>query len=376
MKRNKYLIILIAVLLITALYFVLSKSSSTIKREYRDFAIEDTSAIQKIFIADKKGKKVTIVRVGIDRWVLSDSAHARPDLIKSVLVALKNVTIVAPVSSAAYNNVIKAMASNSAKVEVYVNAYRVNFFGKLKLFPYLKLEKTFYVGDPTQDHAGTYMMIENSSTPFITFIPGFDGYLTTRYSANPDDWRTREIANYSFDMIKSISIDYPRNPENSYVLEKMGGKAFTLTPRVTPKESVEIDSVRVYDYITGFYKLNFEEFVTTELSSSQKDSVLKSPPYVIIKITDVKNKTKTIKTYLKKNPFDETAYGINEIKPYDLDRLFALINEGKDLVLIQYFMFDRVFKKYSDFMKGHEYESAIDVATKMALKNSAKKIGK
>jgi hypothetical protein len=48
--------------------------------------------------------------------------------------------------------------------------------------------KQYYVGHATQDNTGTYMLLTNPETdknyedPFVTHIPGFDGFLSTRYN--------------------------------------------------------------------------------------------------------------------------------------------------------------------------------------------------
>ncbi|HXH17452.1 MAG TPA: hypothetical protein VNJ07_00085, partial [Chitinophagales bacterium] len=36
--------------------------------------------------------------------------------------------------------------------------------------------------------------------------------------------------------------------------------------------------------------------------------------------------------------------------PYDLDRYYAVINNGNDFVIIQDFVFGKIFRKYSDFI--------------------------
>ena len=65
-----------------------------------------------------------------------------------------------PVPKAAFNNVIKQIATSGTKVEIYQ--------GKDKP------SKTYYIGGATLDHQGTYMILETegvkSSVPFIMYI--------------------------------------------------------------------------------------------------------------------------------------------------------------------------------------------------------------
>jgi hypothetical protein len=40
--------------------------------------------------------------------------------------------------------------------------------------------------------------------------------------------------------------------------------------------------------------------------------------------------------------------------PYDRDRLYALVNDGKDFTLVQYFVFDKILRPMSFFMRTPE----------------------
>lgn len=357
MNKNKILLLVAIVLAVLAVMLITNHSNSTMSDKLKNFTVEDTASIQKIYMADKLNREVTLLRQENGDWIMKDSTLVRADLIKAVLVALKKVQAVAPVAKSAHDNVIRSMAVRSTKVEVYVKSYRINLFNKIKLFSYTKLEKSFYVGDPTQDHLGTFMLIENADTPFITYIPGFDGYLSTRYSANPDEWKTTDMIKYNFNDIKSVSVVYPKNPENSFEIERVAEKAFSLKSPSGQALTMPIDTVKILDFVTSFYKLNFEEFVGEQLKPKVKDSVLKSTPFCVITIKDINKKEQVLKTYHKANPYtDKAQYEELTEEDYDIDRLYAL-NNDKDFVVIQYFVFDRVFKKLNSFFVQPEQTS-------------------
>ncbi|MCD4734519.1 MAG: hypothetical protein K8R53_00620, partial [Bacteroidales bacterium] len=70
--------------------------------------------------------------------------------------------------------------------------------------------------------------------------------------------------------------------------------------------------------------------------------------YHIITLTDTAGVENIVKTYYKPN--DMLRFDMEGILyTYDLDRLFALINEDRDFVLIQYFVFDKVFRELEYF---------------------------
>ena len=99
--------------------------------------------------------------------------------------------------------------------------------------------------------------------------------------------------------------------------------------------------------MSGFRNLSYEALLN-DMNKIQKDSILASQPFIIISLTDTAGVTKTIKTYHKQGPAGQTdPHGIP--LPYDLDRLYALVNDGKDFTLIQYFTFDKVLRPRTFF---------------------------
>jgi len=319
----------------------------------RDFAVKDTAFVNKIFMADKKMNQVTLNRSDKGVWLLSDSIEVRHDLIFALLQTIHDIDIVAPVPRAAHNNVIKQIASTGTKVEIWKKKYRINFFGLFRLFPYTALEKTYYVGGPTQDHLGTFMIMENSSVAFINKVPYFRGFLSSRYSPRIEDWRNRKIFSYRYDEIASVQIDWVGEPEESFRVKCLGDFRFEIQDL---KGNVlhEPDSIRIYDFITAFYNVHFDEY-ESGFYDWQIDSVLSTSPQHHITLTDIKGNSERISTYLRENPYlyhevPEDAH-LDEVamSPYDLDRLYAHINNGSDFVIIQYFIFDRILKKYSWF---------------------------
>ena len=47
-----------------------------------------------------------------------------------------------------------------------------------------------------------------------------------------------------------------------------------------------------------------------------------------------------------KTQFDDRGQRVK----YDVDRLFALMNNGKDFVIIQYYVFGKILLGYDDFL--------------------------
>ena len=159
--NNRIIIILIILLSATAAYLYFGENKSTIKEELRDFAVKDTASITKIFLVDKAQKSVTLIRGSDNKWRVNSDYYARRDLIEVLLRTIHLIEVKSPISKASRNTVIKRLAAGATKVEIYQGDDQPS--------------KVYYVGGATQNTMGTYMLLEGSSNPFITFVPSFYG---------------------------------------------------------------------------------------------------------------------------------------------------------------------------------------------------------
>ncbi len=349
MKKNRFILIVVLVLGALAVYLLLSRSKNTLKKEMRDFAVEDTASITKIFMADKANHQVTLARTDSGYWMVNHQFQVRPQGISMLLKTVSKVTVMEPVPKASRNTVIKRLAASAVKVEVYQKKYRINLFGKIRLFPHEKRTKVYYVGSATQDNMGTYMLLEGSDIPCITFIPGFKGYLSVRYSPRMEDWRTHAIFNTPITQIKSVKIDFVEVPGFSYEVSKATERTFELKSIYTGKVIPDYDTLKMLEFLASFASVNFE-VVVTGFSKSTVDSIIHSRPFHVITLTETSGKSQVVKTFHRKNPGDSMDESGNYV-PWDRDRMYALINEGKDLVLVQFFVFDNITLPIGAFLK-------------------------
>ncbi|NNF01963.1 MAG: hypothetical protein HKN22_04705, partial [Bacteroidia bacterium] len=202
MKKNFPILIIAIALLSVAAYLILSKEKSTISEELSDFAVTDTAAVDKVFLADKTGLESHRVLLERDPdgsgWIVNKKFEARKDAIDLLLHTISAIEVRSPVAKAAYENVMKRLASNGIKIEIYKKG---------------KLDKTYYVGNASADQMGTFMYLENSSVPFVVHIPGFNGYLTPRYSCESHVWKTKTVFKAKGPEIASIKVEYRAHPQ-------------------------------------------------------------------------------------------------------------------------------------------------------------------
>ena len=339
MKReNKILAAIVVILCLTAAYFmVFTNKDSTIAQDRRDFAVEDTAAITQIFLADKDRNTILLSRQDNGAWTLNKKLLARKDLVKVLLKTIKTLEVKSPVGRAAKENVVKRLSTTAIKVEIYMAGEE-------------QPSKVYYVGGATQNALGTYMLLENSSEPYIMQIPYFSGYLTTRYITDANEWKSQTIMNYAFKDLQEVSISYFNDPPSSFGIRNMGNWTYELVSIADSTVAPRYDTTSLRIYLTYFENINYEGIVTNR-NPAFKDSVLQSMPLLAMECRDVFGNTTIIKAYLKELNEERFDHEGNKIV-FDPDRMYAEINNSGELLTIQYYVFDKLFLRLSDFIPG------------------------
>ena len=345
MRKNRWILIIVIVLAVVALVLVLQNRKGTLKGEMGEFAIVDTASVVKIFMADMRNNQVLLTKNSPGEWMLNDSLKARKEGLDLLLKTMSNLAVKAPVPKKSYNSVIKRLATNSIKVEIYQEKYRVDIFNWIKLFPHEKLTKVYYVGNATPNNMGTFMLIEGSDVPFVVYEPGFRGFVAARYTTAMNDWRDHQIFKKLPSAIRSLKVEFPFQPEESYLIDKHGSESLDVVSLETNQKLSSFDTKRVVSLVNGYRNIRFEA-VLDAIDPAKADSIIHTTPINIITLTDTDGNVNKVKTFRRRNDKGDFDMEGNMVS-YDVDRLYALINDGKELVLAQYFVFDPITRPLS-----------------------------
>lgn len=351
MKKNKIALILVLLLAMVAIAVLVTYRYSTLDQRESDFAVQDTTTITRIFMADKQLNKVELLKTD-NGWLLNGKFPVSSEMMQMLLGTIQSLKVKAPVSLASRNNVITRMAAIGIKVEIYQDDYRINLFDKIKLFRHEKLAKVYYVGDATQNNLGTYMLMQDASQPYIVFIPGFRGFLYTRFSTQADDWKSHVMFDDRLIDIEKVELKFIEQPEESFVVKVVDSKGnYNITRLVDGSKVESYDTLKMLNFLTSFRDLRYEGRLNNILPPMKIDSIIHTPGLVELTLIN-KIKDTTYVKFFKKN--EVPAYVRNQpgvLVTMDLDRAYALINGGDDFVLVQYYTFDKVLYPLSYYEK-------------------------
>ena len=342
MNKNKLGLILMLLLIIIAVGFLVTDKKSTIFGDDSNFALKDTASIVKVFMADKNGKSVLFEREE-KSWSLNEDLKAHAKNMDMLLKTLKNLEVKYPVSQKANDNVIKLLAGNAVKVEVYQNDYRIHI-GQLKLFSYVNLARVYFVGGATQDNQGTYMLMEGGDRPYVVTMPGFRGFVAARFTTEEKDWMSHEIFKIPYSRIEEVVVESPEFPNRSYHIRKLD-KGYEIMSTGNRQILPSYDTVALFTFLDSFKNINFESLMDN-IPETKVDSIINSQPVFLIQVKETGGKMHEIKTYrMHSGPHQEEIYGY---KPeYDLDRMYGWHNN--QMVMIQYYVFDKITRPIEFF---------------------------
>lgn len=326
-------------------YFVF-KEKGVFSKDEASFQVTDTASVYKIFLADKKGKKILLDR-NSGEWRLDNKYPVMQQPINILLTTINRQIAQYPVPQNAYDNVIKMMAGEAIKVELY---------GK-------RGDKisVFYVVGQANDNKGSYMLMEGSDMPYVVQIPGFEGYLTSRYSTEIADWRDRTVIDIPVNNLKYVSVTYDNEPLNNFILKRNPSNGFDVEVDKALVSGKELNKKRADLYSSFFEKVYSEGYINGTI---KLDSIIKSSPKkCVIEAVSLDGKLQHIDVYLmamnKRSKNMLTPFpGIDN--RYDADRFYAVINNFKDTVIIQRFTFDKIFRKAYEFYEADDTTGRIE----------------
>lgn len=345
MKKNRVILVIIIVLIVIAILSILTYSTGTYNDKIKNFAVEDTSRVTKIFLANKNDRTILLERPLGGQWIVNKKYETSEPMMNLFLETLTRIRVKNPVPQKSTDFIFKRMSSASTKVEIYEMCYRIDFLG-IQLFPHERMTRCYYVGDPTQDNLGTFMLMDGADKPFVVYLPGFRGFVTTRYNVMEKDWRSHKLFNLNAPDIKSITMDYQQEPYHSFAVHVDQNQISfqSLDPKYQPKV---VDTLKVYNFLNSFKNINFETILNGEMDSVRLDSIIHTAPMQIITLETQNGNQSKYCLYPILSPFDKNEDGVMEPNK---DRFYIYTEEG-DLLLAQYFVFDKILRKRDYFCR-------------------------
>jgi hypothetical protein len=240
---------------------------------------------------------------------------------------MHSLKVRSPVSKSMHDNVVKRLASNSVKTEIYMNGES-------------SPSKVYYVGGANADHSGTFMLLEGSSVPFIMHLEGLYGFLNTRYTVHEMVWRDNYIWQFpgeEIKQIKSISVTNHQSPKENFEIKKAEDGSYQFYN--FEGELQDAHKGMILSYLNQFHSVAFEGYEERKTEAYLDSIVTNSQPMYTIKLSTDNGESTSITSWPK--PLNSGALDLvtGDSILYDVNRFYAVIND-EELVIAQYQIFE------------------------------------
>ncbi len=287
-----------------------------------DFAYADTAAVDRIVIWDKTPDTVVLTREK-SGWKVNGTYTARPDAVEVILETLHRMALRNFPQKSALPAIVEAMSTYGKEVTVYANGEEV---------------KHFYVGTETPDMLGTYMMLHGADQPYAVYIPGFNGYLSSRFFTREDLWRDRTLFGVDHREVREVRMRYldstaasvalTRGSDGSYAVYPLLANGSKGAPLANPRD------LSVQAAFAAFRTLMYEGMIIpSDKIFSKQDSLRKSQPAFELYLRS-KDQDWTLTAYHVPGDPEAVPYEGAPASRFDPDRFYAFLSDGR-FVLIQ-----------------------------------------
>lgn len=324
MKKNNIGIVVVLVVVGVLGFFAtnLVRNRGKSDTELLEFAIKDTSTVDKLIITDQHMRSIELIRSG-QNWTDSKGGCVTQEPIGLMLETIKNVQFKGYVPENSRKNIVKMMVASHTKVQIFQKGNWV---------------KTWYVGFSTQDHYGTYMLLETpdekSDLPVIMKVKGLNGIIEPRFFADARRWVCTEIFSLDRTEISEVDVKFNDVPSRSFKVLQKGSNYSVLS---NGKKVGGLDTNLVVHYLNNYKKIHFES-ANFELSKKQQDSVRKTKPFCKMTVKELNGNQTALKMY--RIPFDKKSVNdFGDSVMYNPDRFWCQLPSG-ELVKCQYFVFN------------------------------------
>jgi hypothetical protein len=277
-----------------------NRSHDDLSPEAYDFAIADTASIDRIVLWNRSpDTAVLTLESGV--WLINGTYPARPDAVEVLLETLYRVRLRGFAPDAATTNILSSMATYGVHVDVFAGDQTL---------------KSFTVGTET------------------VHIPGFNGYLSSRFFLREDLWRHRVLWPNQ-EPVSAVVISYLDSAAaNVELINKNGNWTLSGQPA---------DGMKVQALLKAVASSQYEGvIIPSDGAYGMQDSLKSLPPRVRVEVRRTDGSVNSMLLYhIAGDPEAITDDG--QPQAFDPNRFYAFLEDGR-MVLVQRFGLQHLLK--------------------------------
>ena len=332
----KRLVSLLAILLTLGIlyYFMIQGGGGSSDPQFsdREIAYKDFDNVDKIFIRERNKEGRFIKRKG-DRWYLEDSV-----LISKVFMGnLQRVITLPAVKYIPIGKEKELIKSSMNQMGIEVKLYDEDN----------EMLRDYWVGRNTNNEDGTAFLVNGAEQPYMMEIPFSRGTLRGLLLFKTGQIRDKSIATYDTEEITQVKINYPKNTDSSFTLDKKSDGGYEVSPLYP---TGQIESNKVNPKAVGNFLIEFEQLYseTYETGNPNEEKIKAAVPFMICDITLDDGRSESYK-FWPLNDFMTNDIDPESRKSLEMVERFFVQTSSDELYIVQHRVYKNLMVTYRFF---------------------------
>ena len=328
MNKYRFHIAAVIILFLIALLLYRNTGRSTLGRNAEAFAVSDTERVTGVTI-DDGSSKVVLAREDNGKWSLNSSYEPSERAVEMLLQTLTRLRISSPAPRPVIDELTEYQWEGSLRLEIRKG----------------RRSRTWFVYSAGVQEP-TYMRDAGDSRIWEMEVVGFSGDVASLFVADEGFWRPNVLFSFKPAEISEVIVAYNDQDDDSFMLRQSADRQASLFSYPEALQSESIDDSLAVRYLSGFMHVPFERFAGAD-EKLLLDSLRSAKPDYFIRVTGRDGKVAEARLHRIRT---DTAPG-NGNPGFDIFRLHAIVNDGRDMVVVPWHMVDLILRPYSYFYK-------------------------
>ncbi len=307
-------------------------------RKKNDFRVSSDSEIVKVILSPIGSEPIKLECRNNGSWTLNHEHGVNEISLRDLFQTLNLLTTRQPVSRSNVDQVNQNLDAEGITVTVVEKKSLVNLFNSIILFPIHRKALKFEIGRAAFQGSGAYARKVGSEEPYLIHVPGSEVPLSSFFSPELTYWFDPVIVDLKAGDIEKVEIQ-SLLPEKESLKIEIRNETWEVIANQQRVDPTRISSFSLDKFLNSFKELYFERLLMGQDSLQFAERMVR-PKFKQIIVGAKSGKITTIDFY-----YMETVEG--KTNP---DLFFVVVN-NKKLATARFFVFNRIMKPNSYFLR-------------------------
>jgi hypothetical protein len=188
--------------------------------------------------------------------------------------------------------------------------------------------------------------VNGAEQPYVMELPFSTGTLRTFFQIKDANVRDKYVMSLDTDDILEVSIDYPKNTESAFIVNR-NGENYDVDPfyKTGDTETRKLNPKAVENFLLEFENLVSESF---ENNNTKRENIESTVPFMVCKIKMKDGENTSLKFYPLSKFLDQEP-DPNSRRTLELVDRFFMTTNANDFFIVQHRLYKNIMVTYDFF---------------------------